>query len=71
MGPITSATSKDPGSRSPVGKDVSEGDVKRTDDGPSVVGGKQLGNVKRYDESPSVVVSTHRNMSYAEFVSKR
>ena len=28
----------------PVGKHVSEGDVKRTDDGLSVVGGTQLGN---------------------------
>ena len=28
-----------------VGKDVSEGDVKRADDGPSVVGGTQLGNI--------------------------
>ena len=54
-----------------VGKDVSKGDVKRTDEGPSVVGGTQLGNVKRSDDGPSVVGSTQRDISYAEVVSKR
>ena len=53
------------------GKDVFEGDVKRSDDGPPVVGGTQPGNVKRSDDGPSVVGSTHRDMSYAEVVSKR
>ena len=55
----------------PVEKYVSEGDVKRTDDGPSVVGGPHLGNVKRSDDGPSVVGSIHFDMSYAEVVSKR
>ena len=54
-----------------IGKDVSKGDVKRTDAGPSVVGGTHLGNVKRSDDGPSVIGSTHRDMSYAEVVSKR
>ena len=54
-----------------AGKDVSEGDVKHTDDSPSVVGGTQLGNVKRSADGPSVVGSTQRNMSYAEDVSRR
>ena len=54
-----------------VGKDVSEGGIKSTDDGPSVVGGTQLGNVKRSDDGPSIIGSTQRNMSYAEVVSKR
>ena len=38
-----------------VGKDVSEGDVKKNYDGLSIVGGTQLGNVKRYDDGPSIV----------------
>ena len=54
-----------------VGKDVSEGNFKRSDDGPSVVGGTQIGNVKRSDDGPSVVGSAQRGMSYAEAVSKR
>ena len=54
-----------------VGKYVSEGDVKRIDDGPSVVGETQPGNVKRSDNDPSVVGSTQRDMSYAEVASKR
>ena len=54
-----------------VGKYVSEGDVKWTDDGPYAIGGTQLGNVKRSDDGPSVVGSTQRDMSYAEVVSKR
>ena len=54
-----------------VEKDVSERDVKNTDNGPSVIGGTQLGNVKRSDDGPSVVGGTHRDMSYAEVVSKR
>ena len=54
-----------------VGKYISKGDVKRTDDGQSIVGGTQLGNVKRYDEVPSVVESTQRDMSYAEVMSKQ
>ena len=52
-------------------KDVSEGDVKRTDDGTSVVGGTQLGKIKWSDDGLSVVGSTQRNMSDAEVVSKR
>ena len=54
-----------------VGKDVSEGDFKRTDHGTSVVGGTHLGNVKQSDDGLSTVVSTRRDMSYAEVVSKR
>ena len=54
-----------------VGKYFSEGDVKRTDDGPSVVGGTHLGNIKRSDDGSFVVGSTHRDMSYAEVVSKQ
>ena len=54
-----------------VKKDVSEGDVKNTDDGPSIVGGTQLGNVTRSDDVPSVVGSTQCNMVYVEVVSKR
>ena len=53
-----------------VGKDVSEGDVKRNDDGLSVIGGTQLGNIKRYDDGPFVVGSTQHDMSYSDFVSK-
>ena len=56
---------------STVGKYVSEENVKRSDDGQSVVGGTQIGNVKRSDEGPSVVGSAQRGMSYAEAVSKR
>ena len=52
-------------------KDVSKGDVKRTDDGLYVIGGTQIRNVKRSDDSPSVVGNTQRDMSYAEVVSKR
>ena len=70
MVPSTSATSEDPVSRSPVGKYVSEGDIKRTDDGPSVVGGTHLGNVKQSDDGPSVVGITQCDMRYAEVVSK-
>ena len=57
--------------QAPIVKDVLEGDVKRTDDGLSIVGGTQLGNVKRSDDGPSVVGSTHRDMSYTEVVSTR
>ena len=47
----------------------SEVDVKGTDDGPSIVGGTQLGNVKQSDDGLSVVGSTQRDMSYSEVVS--
>ena len=60
-----------PGGGRGVGKDVSEGYVKRADDGPSVVGGTHLGNVKGSDDGTSVVGITQRDMSYAEVVSKR
>ena len=54
-----------------VGKDVSKVDVKKNYDGPSIVGGTQLGNVTRSDDVPSVVGSTQCNMVYVEVVSKR
>ena len=54
-----------------VEKYVSEGYVKRTDDGLSVVGGTHLGNVKWSDDGLSVVGITQRNMSYSEIASKR
>ena len=53
-----------------VGKYVSDRDIKRNDDGLSIIGGPQIGNVKRSDDGLSVVVSTHHDMSYAEVVSK-
>ena len=62
---------KDSSYRERVEKYVSEGDVKRTDDDASVVGGTHLGKVKRFNDGPSVVGSTHCDMSYAEVVSKR
>ena len=54
-----------------VGKDVSEGDVKRAYDGPSIVGGTQLGNNKPHIDILSVVGSIQIDMSYAEVVNKR
>ena len=62
---------KDSSYQERVGKDVSEGDVKRTDDGLSIVGSTYIGNVKWSDDGPSVVGSTHRDMSYTEVVSKQ
>ena len=52
-------------------KDVSKGDVKRTDDGLYVIGGTQIRNVKRSDDSPSIVESTQLGIRYANVVSKR
>ena len=54
-----------------TGKDVSEGDVKQVDDGPSVVGYTQLGNIKRSDDGPSVVGNPQHDTSFAEAASKR
>ena len=53
------------------GKDVYGGKIKRSDDGPSILGGTQLGNIKRSDDGPSVVGSAQHGMSYAKDVSKR
>ena len=53
------------------GNDVSEGYIKWDDDGPSAVGGTQIGNIKRFDDGPSVIGSTQRDMRYVEVVSKR
>ena len=43
------------GTATSVGKYVSKGDIKRADDGPSVIRGTQLGNVKQSDDGTSVV----------------
>ena len=52
-----------------VEKDVSKENIKRSDNGLSVVRDTQLRNVKHSDDSPSFIGSAQRGMSYAEAMS--